>query len=219
MVDWSRGQEGRFGQATAEGKQEQSKADAGSPSSWDVTTVERSGQGSAEYGAGGVSCGDPPGTSGAFVFPTAKRFRSSRDFWSSGSSWTGALPRATLLRPFQGLSVRQGSALSRGRWTCPEGAQHVSTGQRPVLPHARIIDEISLGDQRSPTGTRPYQRIIERRAARAPGGHPRTRARPVKSRDATYIWNALEATSSSSLTGVALRSEPSFARARSTSLA
>src|SRR5271157_6066427 len=119
MVDWSRGQEGRFGQATAEGKQEQSKADAGSPSSWDVTTVERSGQGSAEYGAGGVSCGDPPGTSGAFVFPTAKRFRSSRDFWSSGSSWTGALPRATLLRPFQGLSVRQGSALSRGRWTCP----------------------------------------------------------------------------------------------------
>ena len=76
-VDWSRGQEERFGQATAEGKQERSKADAGSPSSWDVNTVERSGQGGGEYGAGGVSCGDPPATSGAFVFPTAKQFRSS----------------------------------------------------------------------------------------------------------------------------------------------
>src|SRR5271157_1068206 len=93
MVDWSRGQEGRFGQATAEGKQEQSKADAGSPSSWDVTTVERSGQGSAEYGAGGVSCGDPPGTSGAFVFPTAERFRSSRDSEVSSAANAPVGPR------------------------------------------------------------------------------------------------------------------------------
>jgi len=44
-VDWSRGQEGRFGQATADAKQEQNKADAGSPSNWDVTSVERLVQG------------------------------------------------------------------------------------------------------------------------------------------------------------------------------
>ncbi len=44
LVDWSRGQEGRFGQTTAEAKQEESMADAGSPSNWDVTTVERLAQ-------------------------------------------------------------------------------------------------------------------------------------------------------------------------------
>src|SRR5208282_4223361 len=41
IVDWSRGQEGRSGQATADTKQEQSKADAGSPSSCDFPTAER----------------------------------------------------------------------------------------------------------------------------------------------------------------------------------
>ena len=40
-VDWSRGQEGRSGQATADAKQEQSKADAGSPSDCDFPTAER----------------------------------------------------------------------------------------------------------------------------------------------------------------------------------
>src|SRR5208283_6078982 len=35
------GQEGWLGQATGDARREQSKADAGSPSNWDVTTVER----------------------------------------------------------------------------------------------------------------------------------------------------------------------------------
>jgi len=55
-LDWSRGQEGRFGQATADAKQEQNKADAGSPSNWDVTSVERLVQGGGEDSAAGVSC-------------------------------------------------------------------------------------------------------------------------------------------------------------------
>ena len=52
----TRGEEGRFGQATGDAKQVQSKSDAGSASNQYVTTVERLIQGSGEYGAGGVSC-------------------------------------------------------------------------------------------------------------------------------------------------------------------
>ena len=44
----------------------------------------------------------------------------------------GALPRAQLLRPFQGLFDRQGATLIPGLRTRPVGAEHVSTGQRPV---------------------------------------------------------------------------------------
>ncbi len=50
------GQEGWFGQATGDVRREQSKAGAGSPSNWDVATVERLAQGRGEYGAGGMSC-------------------------------------------------------------------------------------------------------------------------------------------------------------------
>jgi len=50
------GQKGWFGQATGDARREQSKADAGSPSHWDVTTVERLVQGRGEYGVAGVSC-------------------------------------------------------------------------------------------------------------------------------------------------------------------
>ena len=51
------GQGGWFGQAIGDARREQSKADAGSPSNWDVTTVERFVQGRGEYGAGGRVAG------------------------------------------------------------------------------------------------------------------------------------------------------------------
>jgi hypothetical protein len=50
-MDWSRWQEGWFGQATADAKQEQSKADAGSPSNWYFPTAGRF-RSSRTYGVG-----------------------------------------------------------------------------------------------------------------------------------------------------------------------